>query len=304
MPVGGGAVTTLYSNISPCCVNGLTRIGTNLFWIDPNGDTNTATAIFRVPARTGGSAVKIYSGYATGEPIVDGASITTDGVKLYTADEVNGRVHSLNADASSIFQLGPERYSGYFANEHFNSIAVSGGTVYVADSGKAGVDSPQVVTIPAAGGASFTSLFVGAPFVQPSGITVGNGKIYVADPGAENTIWQMPVTGGTPTALVCGAPFAQISGLVFLNNALYVTDSGASAIYKVDLAVRLQTTRVTSSGLQFRLTGPAGNYVIQASTNLVNWISLATTNAPNGVLDFTDTTATGLNRRFYRALLQ
>ena len=52
------------------------------------------------------------------------------------------------------------------------------------------------------------------------------------------------------------------------------------------------------------VTGQAGiNLVLQASTNLLNWISLMTNNAPNGVLDFTDPNAPNFKARFYRALI-
>ena len=234
IPVSGGAATVLYGNATPCCVLGLTRIGTDLFWIDPNGDPD-ATAIFR--GSTSGSAItKIYSGFATGQPIVDGDGITTDGTKLYTSDEVQGRVHSLNANGSNITQLG-SRYGGFFDLEHGNAITESGGVLYIADDGTKAV-SPQVVSIPKTGG-SFTTLHSGAPFVRPVAIAVGNGTIYVADAGA-NTIWTMPIAGGAPTALVSGSPFVSLgfNGLVLFNGALYVTDAAGAAtgaIYRVDL---------------------------------------------------------------------
>jgi len=248
VPIGGGAATTLYADATPCCVTGLTRIGTNLFWIDPNGDPD-ATAIFR-GSSTGGPVTKIYSGFATGQPIVDGVGITTDGVKLYTTDYVQGRVHSLNPDGSAITFLG-SRYGGFFDLEHLNTLAESGGILYIADDGSKATSGilPQVVSIPTTGG-SFTTLHLGAPFVCPSGITVGDGAVFVADACA-NTIWSLPTTGGTPTALVSGAPFVQIIGLTFFNHTLYVTDSGnvgstdgPGKVYKVipPLAVSLTST--------------------------------------------------------------
>ena len=57
------------------------------------------------------------------------------------------------------------------------------------------------------------------------------------------------------------------------------------------------------SGSGFNLTAifdATNSYRIQASTNLTTWIAL-TTNGSGGTLHFTDTTATNLNRRFYRA---
>jgi hypothetical protein len=57
---------------------------------------------------------------------------------------------------------------------------------------------------------------------------------------------------------------------------------------------------VTNGQFQFTASGTAGyNWVIQASTNLANWVSLAT-----NVVNFTDTNGAALNQRFYRARLQ
>jgi hypothetical protein len=45
------------------------------------------------------------------------------------------------------------------------------------------------------------------------------------------------------------------------------------------------------------------HFTIQASTNLVNWVPLVTTNAPGGLFDYIDTTSPGVPQRFYRALM-
>jgi hypothetical protein len=56
---------------------------------------------------------------------------------------------------------------------------------------------------------------------------------------------------------------------------------------------------------QLTLTGPAGsNAVISASTNLHNWLPLATNPLVGGSLIYTDTLATNYPSRFYRATLQ
>src|SRR5262249_9516345 len=44
-------------------------------------------------------------------------------------------------------------------------------------------------------------------------------------------------------------------------------------------------------------------YVIEASTNLTNWIPLSTNTAPNCVLDFVDPNTGSFPRRFFRAVL-
>src|SRR4051812_37178107 len=37
VPVGGGTVTSIETNATPCCISGMTAHGTNVFFIDPNG---------------------------------------------------------------------------------------------------------------------------------------------------------------------------------------------------------------------------------------------------------------------------
>lgn len=58
----------------------------------------------------------------------------------------------------------------------------------------------------------------------------------------------------------------------------------------------------TNQQFSFRLTGTSGeSYILQASTNLQDWISLQTNTATR--YDFTDPAAATYSRRFYRAVL-
>jgi hypothetical protein len=64
-------------------------------------------------------------------------------------------------------------------------------------------------------------------------------------------------------------------------------------------------TGLTSNGFKIQLSGPSGtNYVIQASTDLKNWTPIFTNAAPTGGISFTDTAASSLPFRYYRAKLQ
>ena len=59
---------------------------------------------------------------------------------------------------------------------------------------------------------------------------------------------------------------------------------------------------MTESGFRILFSGPSGsNFVIQASSDLENWSPISTNAAPEGTVDFTDTTAAQHSRRFYRA---
>jgi hypothetical protein len=71
----------------------------------------------------------------------------------------------------------------------------------------------------------------------------------------------------------------------------------------LDLPVMTPTT--TSNGyLALHITGDTGpDYSVQASTNLVNWAIIFTTNQPTLPLTWTDTNAISFATRFYRILL-
>jgi N-acetylneuraminic acid mutarotase len=226
LPLTGGAASVLENAVNP---SGVAVAGTNVYWIDPNAGPITDTEILQAPESGGGVVTPIYIGSQVGQPIVDGSGLTSDGSVLYAADEVSGSVWRANLDGSGLAQIGGNRYSGGFSTEHLNTIAVSQGVLYIADSGQRAV-APQVTSI-ATNGASFATLASGAPLVDPSGIAVGNGMIYVSDPGANNTIWQLPVGGGAPTALLSGPPFVRVQGLAFVNGTLYIADPGGDAIY-------------------------------------------------------------------------
>ncbi|HXB60115.1 MAG TPA: fibronectin type III domain-containing protein [Candidatus Acidoferrales bacterium] len=69
----------------------------------------------------------------------------------------------------------------------------------------------------------------------------------------------------------------------------------------VAAAGQVTSTSVNASGqFSFLVTGTAGDpYAVEASTNMVNWIILATNTAP---FNFVDTDTNHFSRRFYRAV--
>jgi hypothetical protein len=59
---------------------------------------------------------------------------------------------------------------------------------------------------------------------------------------------------------------------------------------------------MASNGLSFSLQiSPGINGRIQASSNLVNWVTLTNFVGTNSTINFRDPAATNYNRRFYRA---
>jgi hypothetical protein len=65
-----------------------------------------------------------------------------------------------------------------------------------------------------------------------------------------------------------------------------------------------QQTGLSNGQFNFQIGGDAGpDYTIQASTNLVNWASLLTTNSPALPFFWSDSDSTNFSQRFYRVLL-
>jgi len=108
--------------------------------------------------------------------------------------------------------------------------------------------------------------------------------------------------------------FQPYGGLAISGNVLYGTteNGGEGVVFAIGLptppALKFATTNgnfgFVNQQFRFTLTGQAGsNAVISASTNLLNWIPLATNPLGSGSLSFTDTLATNYTRRIYRATL-
>ena len=313
LPTAGGSAATLYSAHNPLQI---TVQGTNLFWIDPNSGAQSHCQIFEVPTAANRPATNYFTSPGLPGTLQTGSGLASDGLQLYAADENGGGVLRVNANNSVTSIGGATRYSGGANTAHLNTIAASQGVIYLADAGQVGVSSPQVVSI-ATNGSAFTTLASGSPIISPSGIAVGtNGMVYVADPSAGNTIWQIPLSGGAPTAFLSGAPFVGIQGLAFIDGTLYITDPGAGTVYAAMLTTPIPVTNVPPtitwspapitygtplSGSQLNATAsfggsavagsfiytPSAGAVLNAGTN-----TLSVVFNPTNTLDYTSATDT------------
>ena len=72
--------------------------------------------------------------------------------------------------------------------------------------------------------------------------------------------------------------------------------------YKLNVPIEMKSTVLQSGLVGFGLIcSPGQQFTIQSSTDLLSWASILTTNAPNGVFEFSDLDAPNFQRRFYRA---
>jgi hypothetical protein len=89
--------------------------------------------------------------------------------------------------------------------------------------------------------------------------------------------------------------------VVVSNNLGSVTSSPALLLLNGPL--RVQSFALSSGNFSLELAGVAGGeYIIMASSDLIEWVPVFTNYAPNGILSFSDTNAAALNYRFYRAV--
>jgi hypothetical protein len=101
------------------------------------------------------------------------------------------------------------------------------------------------------------------------------------------------------------------------NSPMNVVDPGANYLARrfyriaqgtlpITLKLNLKIPALTkTNGLGLNLEGPLGfHYIIQASTNMLNWQPLTNFVGTTSPLNFNDPAATNFNRRFYRAVKQ
>ena len=245
LPATGGSISSLY-NAPPgspsTFIFGVTVIGSNVFWGDAQSGPVTDTQIFKAPKAGGGPVTAIYTGFSSGQPITDITGLETDGIKLYSADAVQGRVHSLNPDGTGITQIGPNRYGGFFAGAHQNSIAVGEGMVFIGESGVptasgcSGLCNPGIYAHSASNlTGAFVTLFAGLPFQGDGvrGITYGDGTVFATQ---GNSIFLIDANGG-PLSILTDPDFHDLRGITYDDGGLYVVDqfAGSGRILRVGL---------------------------------------------------------------------
>lgn len=147
---------------------------------------------------------------------------------------------------------------------------------------------------------------------QPASLAVLTGSNAMFSAGALGNspmFWQWQFNGtnidnATNTTLVLDNVTPDQAGTysVFITNANGSTPGSNAALSVYTSAVATMTPPLlsTDNQIQFALSGVPGlNYVLQASTDLVNWDSIATNISP---FNFTDTNSANIPQRYYRAI--
>ncbi len=139
----------------------------------------------------------------------------------------------------------------------------------------------------------------------PTGLTVdGSGDLFIADSGNSRirkviipspTLVLNDVNGGNSGAydLVVSSPYGS------------VTSSVVNLTVTLPLALVAPQISVGNNLFSFLLSGPAGsNYVLEVSTNLLNWNPVSTSSIPVSGNITVSNAISGYNNRFYRVFLK
>jgi immunoglobulin I-set domain protein len=144
---------------------------------------------------------------------------------------------------------------------------------------------------------SFYWFFNGLPVVTNAAISVSNvitleldinSAVVVSSAQSTNAgSYSLRITNGVGFAISSAATLTVLPAAI--TNAFYFVTSGIG---------------MTVNGFQIQLSGPIGsNFVIQASSDLINWVSISTNPAPTGGVSYLDASAITNAVRFYRALI-
>jgi hypothetical protein len=170
------------------------------------------------------------------------------------------------------------------------------------------VGSEGIITTVAGGGncSGCGGVATNAALNQPSGVAVdATGNLFIADSGYE-CIYKVVIQG--PTLVLQDTGFGNAGAYDVVVSSPYgsVTSSVVNLIITLPPVI-LSTPQITvgKTDFTFQLSGPSGgDYVLQVSTNLLNWSPVSTSTIPvSGSITLTNAIS-GYNRSFYRVHLQ
>ncbi len=147
------------------------------------------------------------------------------------------------------------------------------------------------------------------PTIAPNGgLFFNNAGIVLTAPDTNATIYYT-FDGTTPTtnSYLYSNAFNLTSNAVVSASAFrtgYVNSMTANATFFIQ-PVRFASQGFSNGVFHLQFLGATGsNYVLQTSTNLMDWTPLATNPATTNLLEFIDPSASNFGKRFYRVLQQ
>lgn len=251
---------------------------------------------------------------------------------IYVADTGNNVIRKVTPAGAVTTLAGLAGSAGYVNTNGsaarfsapFGVAVDQAGNVYVADTRNNAIRkvtaAGAVTTLAGGTFGSKDGTGIAAQFNAPSSVAVDAAtNVYVADygnntirkvtpAGVVTTLAGIPAVSGTNNGTGSGALFYLPSGVVVDGGGnVYVADSGNSTVRigfpAINPPVIAAGSLVFSAGqFGFDLTGPAGRQVVvEASTNLSNWLAIWTNTFGAGTLPFSDPQSSTGSNRFYRA---
>jgi len=220
------------------------------------------------------------------------------------------------AGSNATFSVGAAGSTPFSYQWQFNGTNIAGATseslivsnVQTAKAGTYAVVVSNLVSV-ATNSATLSLGALPAITVQPLSHTVhvdGTATLSVTAGGAPAPDYQWMFDGnavGLDSNVLTITNFQATNAgtyYVVVSNSLG-TVASSNALLFLDAPLRLGAPSLNGSTFQLQLIGSAGgNYILQASSNLTDWIALFTNNATNGFLILSDTNAGIFDRRFYR----
>ena len=164
--------------------------------------------------------------------------------------------------------------------------------------------------------AAWINSLAGTPALAPPSITPNGGtfapsvSVTLNPPDANATLYYtLDGTLPTTSSSLYSGPFTLTNSATVTANAFETGSNNsvaASAVFIVGTPIFFTSENFLANGtFQLGFSGvPNNSYVLQASTNLVDWTSLSTNTATTNPFNFVDPGATNFPYRFYRVLQQ
>jgi uncharacterized repeat protein (TIGR03806 family) len=149
------------------------------------------------------------------------------------------------------------------------------------------------------------------PTITPNGGTFAPSVNVVLQSTNNNATLYYTLDGSLPTtnSFLYSAPFVLTNDTTVTANAFWTGFNNSvtvNALFIIQPSIFFTSMAfITNNAFQLGLSGVPGNsYVLQATTNFVNWTSLSTNLAPTNLFNLYDPNATNFPYRFYRVLQQ
>jgi hypothetical protein len=160
----------------------------------------------------------------------------------------------------------------------------------------------------------FISATEGATITIPFSQILTNDSDPDGDTLTITAVSSVSAYGGLLSNTTTNLTYTPPAGQLALDRFAYIVDDGrgGSTVGLITVnflaagSISIGGTSVTHTGATITFAGtPDGTYNIQASTDLINWTTIATVVAsPEGIIHYLDTDAVTMPHRFYRAVLQ